>query len=473
MRENFNRLIAHLYGELTPSDEERLLAEVANHQSLDRQLTELRKLLTAYRLTPQIEAPPTAEVIEEIIAQRNHNENKINEPAATKIEPAAIITSPEIVATPEISAAPKIAESEPTPIMITIRESENGAMLDVQTLITPAPTAPSATTMTISRTTIFVRLAAVVVMAILIYGAITLTNKKPEQLNKSEKIIVTKKTLPPAITPDDFMTPHLEPAEIFTEPEVITTLNAPLEIPAVDKNSSSETPPVPPTETLTTTEKLLVQLPEVHESQDFIVAQIPLVHENKNDAIIFPPDDLTHLVPPEIHENPAEISALPLTEPTPPAATTNTENAAETPIVAQNFSEFLQKAQNLFNEDKIVSVLFVLDDEQIATLDETEKIVALVLKARAELKLHRLQDMEKTIARLREISAIDAQALFRLRDLALRQKNVVAEIVIENNEVKKNDYYIIEPYRSNVSTPSPLRHETGKKFTTDPYEYRK
>ncbi len=52
-----DNILAHLYGEMNPEEEDHFLAEAENDKELGDELAETRKLLTAYRIAPEKKAP--------------------------------------------------------------------------------------------------------------------------------------------------------------------------------------------------------------------------------------------------------------------------------------------------------------------------------------------------------------------------------------------------------------------------------
>ena len=178
-----------------------------------------------------------------------------------------------------------------------------------------------------------------------------------------------------------------------------------------------------------------------------------------------------------------------------PAAVTDAPVAAAEP--ADNAPEFLRKAQKQVAEDKIMSALFTLDEEEIGKLPPSDQAPAWALKGRLEMRLNRWQDMQATINRLEKISPLDARALGKLRALAmaLAQTPVVEQkpqdapqlpppgtVSAPKADPATADMDPVEPTPTPIFTvndeyfyvaPAPAAARGFHRFSTDPYERNK
>ncbi len=145
---------------------------------------------------------------------------------------------------------------------------------------------------------------------------------------------------------------------------------------------------------------------------------------------------------------------------------------------SDNAAELIQKAEALYLQNSYLQALYGAEEAlSRASLNE-DKISALVLKARIELKLNSFNDMNATITQLRSLSPLEASALQILCNAGLNhnrieshKENIAAKVERPAvNSDAKNEYIIEERILQNQpSAPSVKRKKSKFNPTTDTY----
>ncbi len=145
---------------------------------------------------------------------------------------------------------------------------------------------------------------------------------------------------------------------------------------------------------------------------------------------------------------------------------------------SDNAAELIQKAEALYLQNSYLQALYGAEEALTRASLKEDKISALVLKARIELKLKSFNDMNTTIARLKPLSPLEASALQILCNAGLNHNR--AEIRKETNAAKVERPYLKPKVESNyIVEDSPTQKQQTRrkksKFnpTTDTYYKRK
>ncbi len=145
---------------------------------------------------------------------------------------------------------------------------------------------------------------------------------------------------------------------------------------------------------------------------------------------------------------------------------------------SDNAAELIQKAEALYLQNSYLQALYGAEEALTRASLKEDKISALVLKARIELKLKSFNDMNTTIARLKPLSPLEASALQILCNAGLNHNR--AEIRKETNAAKVERPSLKPKVESNyIVEDSPAQKQQTRrkksKFnpTTDTYYKRK
>ncbi|GHS94434.1 hypothetical protein FACS1894107_14200 [Planctomycetales bacterium] len=489
MTNHFNRIIAHLYGELPAEEENILLTEAAKRSSVRRQIAHWRQLLTAYRLAPPL-IPPTVSLppVKIAVPQSDATPPPIKTPAPLSAPSPAIATADA----DEISAPENVnAEHRDAAIGLLDRASleEQSEKLKVES--EEASLNSQLSTLNSNRSSAagtLARVVAAVVLGGLIYWSLserTQSERTPPQTQsertQSENTPVAETAIPATADATlsltaEIIAPHENvgalaensvppPTEIALPPSE----NINEEIPLIDSTLLAalvgELPPLASAPPLA--DNFVNEADETSITKN--VAAVPL---NENQLAMAEP------TPSESAQSePVAVAAI---EPTPSEPTQLEPTPSEsTPLVsAPSEPMLLISARELYRDGKLMTLLFELDDAVIAQLPAAAQAEAWALKARVELKLNRLQDMKKSIAALRPLNGLDAQALNKLRDLALAQANTDAEILptpLSAASAPRRVAVITAP----PAHPAPVAEisevtprAANPRFSTDPYDRR-
>ncbi|MDR0867694.1 MAG: hypothetical protein LBP75_04355 [Planctomycetota bacterium] len=473
MTNHFNRIIAHLYGELPAEEESILLTEAAKRSNVRRQIAHWRQLLTAYRLAPPLVPPTVSLPPVKIAAPKN-----AAPPPPIKTPAPLPAPSPEIAAADadEISAPENVnAEHRDAAIGLLDREprgdslEEQSEKLKVESgeaVVTP-PTAHYSLP-TAHSSGALARVVAAVVLGGLIYWS--LSERTPSERTQSEPALPEKTAV--AETPAPVIPATADASLSLTAAVIAPHENTEIVAAPAPKTAAIALPPSEnineeiPLIDSTLLAALVGELPPLASAP-------PLADNFVNEADETSITKNVAAVP--LNENQLAMAAEPTpSEPVPPEST-QSELARSEPSQLEPTPALLISARELYRDGKLMTLLFELDDAAIAQLPAAAQAEAWALKARVELKLNRLQDMKKSIAALRPLNGLDAQALNKLRDLALAQTNTDAEILPAPLSALSAPRRAapVAPAAAPVAEISEVTPRAANpRFSTDPYDRR-
>ncbi|GHV19080.1 hypothetical protein AGMMS49959_02880 [Planctomycetales bacterium] len=504
MTNHFNRIIAHLYGELPAEEENILLTEAAKRSSVRRQIAHWRQLLTAYRLAPPL-IPPTVSLppVKIAVPQSDATPPPIKTPAPLSAPSPAIATADA----DEISAPENVnAEHRDAAIGLLDRASleEQSEKLKVES--EEASLNSQLSTLNSNRSSAagtLARVVAAVVLGGLIYWS--LSERTQSERTQSERT-------PPRTQSERTQSENTPVAENAIPATADATLSLTAEIIAPHENvgALAENSVPPPTEiALPPSENINEEIPLIDSTLlAALVGELPPLASAPPLADNFVNEADETSITKNVAAVPLNENQLAMAEPTPsesaqleptPSQPAQSEPAQSEPVAvaaieptaseptqleptpsesAPSEPMLLISARELYRDGKLMTLLFELDDAAIAQLPAAAQAEAWALKARVELKLNRLQDMKKSIAALRPLNALDAQALNKLRDLALAQANTEAEILptpLSAASAPRRVAVITAP----PSHPAPVAEisevtprAANPRFSTDPYDRR-